>query len=68
MIEDMSRRRWITIFIVSFIPLAFWMLAWFFYFAMSGGFRHGSLEIIFIILTVLYVGFQIWLAIHAIRE
>ena len=63
----MTRRGWITAFLGSFILLSIWMLFWFFYFATSGGFGQGSLELVFIILTVLFVGFQIWLAIRAFR-
>ena len=61
----MTRRQWITAFITSFIPLGIWLLFWFFRAILPGGLEQGNLALVFIIPTVLYVGFQIWLAIRA---
>ena len=63
----MTHKQWTTIFLLSFIPLALWLLVWFIHFTGFGFSGLGSSEFIFFIPTVLYVGFQIWLAIRAFK-
>jgi len=61
----MAHRRWITAFTMSFIPLGLWLLFWFLRVTIPSGFEPSSPALVFIIPIVLYVGFQIWLAIRA---
>ncbi len=61
----MTRRRWTTAFIFSFIPLGIWLIFWFFRIVTSGGLESSGLAFAFIIPTALYVCLQIWLAIRA---
>ena len=61
----MTHRRWTTAFILSFVPLGIWLLFWFFRITTLSGLEQERLALAFIIPTVLYVCFQIWLAIRA---
>jgi len=61
----MTHRRWITVFIASFVPLGLWLLFWFVRIVVSGDFELNNPVFVFIIPTALYVGLQLWLAIRA---
>jgi len=61
----MTRRRWTTVFILSFIPLGVWLIFWFYRIAITGGFGGSGWALAFIIPTAVYVCIQVWLAIRA---
>jgi len=49
-----------------YTPLGIWLLFWFARAILSGGPELGNLAITFSIPTILYAGFQIWLALRAL--
>ncbi len=63
----MTRRRWINIFILSFVPLGIWLLVWFIGAFQSGGMEEGRPALLFVIPTAIYVCLQVWLAIRAFK-
>lgn len=61
----MTRRRWINVFILSFVPLGVWLLVWFIRAFQSGGVEPVSPALLFVIPTGIYVCLQVWLAVRA---
>ncbi len=59
----MTRRKWITLFIVSFLPLGIWLMFWFIRLVTSQS--GGGLSLAFVVPTAVYVCFQVWLAFRA---
>ena len=61
----MTRRRWINVFLLSFVPLGIWLLVWFIRAFQSGSMVDSSPGLLFVIPTAIYVCLQVWLAIRA---
>ena len=58
----MTHRRWITVFIVSFLPLGIWLMFWLIRLVTL---QSVGLSLAFIIPTAVYVCLQVWLAFRA---
>ncbi len=61
----MDKREWITVFGLSFIPLVLWILFIVYNFDLSSP---AFLWLVFLLPTLLYIGFQSYLALLAFGE
>jgi hypothetical protein len=61
----MTHRRWITVFIASFLPLGIWLMFWL---VRLVTLQSGGLSLAFVVPTAVYVCFQVWLAFRALTS